>query len=410
MQVKDQAEVAEYPPDRVAEICRVDPGDVRAAARVLGRAQRLLSTVLQGFYQSHQATAAAVQVNNLNLIRGMLGRPGCGILQMNGQPTAENTRECGANGDMAGFRNWSNDAHVTDLARHWNLDPLQIPHMAPPTHAMQIFRYAEQGSLRMLWVSATNPAVSMPELARIRRILSQKRLFLVVQDIFLSETAQLADVVLPAATWGEKTGCFTNADRTVHLSDKAVDPPGEARPDLDIFLDYARRMDFRDADGQPFPQWHDAESAFDAWAASTAGRPCDYTGLSHTKLRAAPSGIQWPCNTDHPDGTERLYADATFFSAPDQCEDYGRDLVTGAPLEGTEYRALNPRRQGHPQGRRVPAPARTAGHPIPPGADHRPDDLPLPHPHQDRTGPATAGGRTRRVGRMLRPPTHNEAG
>jgi anaerobic selenocysteine-containing dehydrogenase len=243
--------VAEYPPERVAEICRIDPGDLRAAARVLGRAQRLLSTVLQGFYQSHQATAAAVQVNNLNLVRGMLGRPGCGILQMNGQPTAENTRECGANGDMAGFRNWSNDAHVTDLARHWNLDPLQIPHMTPPTHAMQIFRYAEQGSIRMLWVSATNPAVSLPELARIRRILSQKRLFLVVQDIFLSETAQLADVVLPAATWGEKTGCFTNADRTVHLSDTAVDPPGQARPDLDIFLDYARRMEFRDADGQP---------------------------------------------------------------------------------------------------------------------------------------------------------------
>jgi anaerobic selenocysteine-containing dehydrogenase len=90
-------------------------------------------------------------------------------VNLNGQPTAENTRECGADGDMAGFRNWSNDAHVTDLARHWNLDPLQIPHMAPPTHAMQIFRYAEQGSIRMLWVSATNPAVSMPELARIRR-------------------------------------------------------------------------------------------------------------------------------------------------------------------------------------------------------------------------------------------------
>jgi anaerobic selenocysteine-containing dehydrogenase len=163
-----------------------------------------------------------------------------------------------------------------------------------------------------------------------------------VQDVFLSETAQLADVVLPAATWGEKTGCFTNADRTVHLSEKAVDPPGQARPDLDILLDYARRMNFRDADGQPFPQWHDAESAFAAWAASTAGRPCDYTGLSHAKLRAAPSGIQWPCNAEHPEGTERLYVDGVFWSAPDVCEDYGRDLVTGAPYEADQYRALNP--------------------------------------------------------------------
>ena len=334
--------VAGYTPERVGELCRLDPAQVREAARVLGEAQRLLSTVLQGFYQSHQASAASVQVNNLNLIRGMLGRPGCGILQMNGQPTAQNTRECGADGDMSGFRNWANDAHVADLARHWNLDPFQIPHMAPPTHLMQMIRYCEEGSIKMLWVSGTNPAVSLPELARIRSILSQERLFLVVQDIFLTETAQLADVVLPAATWGEKTGCFTNVDRTVHLSDKAVEPPGEARPDLDIFLDYARRMDFRDLDGQPFPQWHDAESAFAAWAASTEGRPCDYTGLSHERLRAAPSGIQWPCNAENPDGTERLYADGRFWSAPDYCESYGRDMVTGAPLSPTEYRALNP--------------------------------------------------------------------
>jgi anaerobic selenocysteine-containing dehydrogenase len=334
--------VAGYPPEEAARICRMDADEIRTAARVLGEAQRLLSTVLQGFYQSHQATAAAVQVNNLNLVRGMLGRPGCGVLQMNGQPTAQNTRECGADGDLPGFRNWNNEAHVSELARHWNLDPLQIPHMTPPTHAMQMFRYAEEGSIRMLWVSATNPAVSLPELSRIRSILSQERLFLVVQDIFLSETAQLADVVLPAATWAEKTGCFTNADRTVHLSEKAVDPPDEARPDLDILLDYARRMDFRDKGGQPFPQWHDAESAFAAWAASTEGRPCDYTGLSYAKLRAAPSGIQWPCNTEHPDGTERLYVNGKFWSAPEYCESYGRDMVTGAPLEETEYRALNP--------------------------------------------------------------------
>lgn len=84
------------------------------------------------------------------------------------------------------------------------------------------------------------------------------------------------------------------------------------------------------------------ESAFDAWAASTEGRPCDYTGLSHARLRTAPSGIQWPCNAGRPDGTERLYVDGRFWSAPDYCESYGRDMVTGAPLSPTEYRALNP--------------------------------------------------------------------
>ncbi|MDQ3989595.1 MAG: molybdopterin-dependent oxidoreductase [Actinomycetota bacterium] len=333
--------VRDYPPERVAEICGVPAGQIREAARILGTAERLLSTVLQGFYQSHQATAAAVQVNNVNIIRGMLGKPGCGILQMNGQPTAQNTRECGADGDLAGFRNWDNDEHVAELARIWNVDQMQIPHYAPPTHLMQMMRYVEQGTIRLLWVSGTNPAVSLPELARIRSLLSQERLFLVVQDIFRTETAELADVVLPAATWGEKTGTFTNVDRTVHLSDKAVEPPGEARPDLDIFLDYARRMGFRDKDGQPLPQWNDPESAFEAWKECSAGRPCDYTGISYDKLRGG-SGIQWPCDAEHPEGTERIYVDGRFWSAPDYCESYGKDLVTGAPLEETEYRAMNP--------------------------------------------------------------------
>ena len=108
-------------------------------------------------------------------LRGMIGKPGCGILQMNGQPTAQNTRETGCNGDLPAFRNWQNEKHVAELAALWNVEPLQIPHWGPPTHAMEIFRYAEQGSIEFLWVSGTNPAVSLPELHRIRSILSQRR-------------------------------------------------------------------------------------------------------------------------------------------------------------------------------------------------------------------------------------------
>jgi anaerobic selenocysteine-containing dehydrogenase len=282
-----------------------------------------------------------VQVNNLVLVRGQLGRPGCGVLQMNGQPTAQNTRECGANGDLPGFRNWENSDHIDQLAEIWNVDKLQIPHYGPPTHAMQIYRYAEQGSIKFLWITGTNPAVSLPELHRIRNILEREDLFVVVQDLFLTETAMLADVVLPAATWGEKTGVFTNADRTVHLSEKAVDPPGEARPDLDIFLDYAARMGFEDKDGDPLVHWTDAESGFEAWKRASAGRPCDYSGMSYDLLRG-PSGIQWPCIADAPNGTERLYVDGAFRASPEDCESYGRDLTTGASVEEAEYRALNP--------------------------------------------------------------------
>src|SRR5215208_6728538 len=333
--------VADCTPEWAASICGISADGIREAARIIGNAERLLSTTLQGFYQSHQATAAACQINHVHLLRGMLGKPGCGVLQMNGQPTTQNTRETGANGDLPAFRNWDNVDHIQQLTDLWNVDRMKIPHWAPPTHAMQIFRYAEQGSINFLWISATNPAVSLPELSRIREILSKEDLFLVVQDLFLTETARFADVVLPAATWGEKTGTFTNTDRTVHLSEAAVEPPGEAKHDLDIFLEYAKRMDFRDKDGAPLIKWEHPEEAFEAWKECTSGRPCDYTGLTYEKLRSG-SGIQWPCNEEHPEGTERLYTDHAFPTGPDICEDYGHELVSGATFTQTEFKALNP--------------------------------------------------------------------
>ncbi|MFP5260410.1 MAG: molybdopterin oxidoreductase family protein [Blastocatellia bacterium] len=333
--------VSLYTPERVEEITGILPKQLRAAARVLGNAERLFSTVLQGFYQSNQATAASVQVNNLNLIRGMIGKPGCGLLQMNGQPTSENTRETGCDGEFPAFRNWHNPDHLYDLAERWNVDPSTIPHWHLPNHAMEIFRHAELGSIKFLWIICTNPAVSLPELHRIRKILSQESLFVVVQDAFLTETAELADVVLPAAMWGEKTGTFTNADRTVHISHKAIEPPGDARSDLDIFLDYSARMGFRDRDGQPLIKWSDAEGAFEHWKECSKGWPCDYSGMSYAKLSKG-SGIQWPCNKEHPRGAERLYTDHIFPTAADRCETYGHDIETGAARTPQEYEAHDP--------------------------------------------------------------------
>jgi anaerobic selenocysteine-containing dehydrogenase len=334
--------VSEYPPERVRDITGIPAARLKAAAKLISEAPTLVSTVLQGVYQSHQASAAACQVNNLNLIRGMIGRPGCGVLQMNGQPTAQNTRECGCDGEFPGFRNWQNPDHVKDLARRWNVDPETIPHWHEPAHAMEIFHHAETGSVKFLWIIGTNPAVSLPELSRIRDILTKDDLFVIVQDAFMTETARMADVVLPAAIWGEKTGTFTNSDRTVHISHRAIDPPGEARSDLDIFLDFALRMDFRDKDGNRLVKWHDPEGAFEHWKMCSKGWPCDYSGLSYAKLSGA-SGIQYPCNEDHPDGTPRLYTDFRFQTAADTCETFGHDLETGAARTPDEYRANDPK-------------------------------------------------------------------
>jgi ferredoxin-nitrate reductase len=205
---------------------------------------------------------------------------------------------------------------------------------------MQIFHLAESGSIRFLWIIATNPAVSLPELGRIRNILEKEDLFVVVSDAFLTETAALADVVLPAAIWSEKTGCATNVDRTVHLAEKVIDPPGEARSDLEMFIDYGRRMDFRDKDGAPLVKWTDSAGAFESWKACSQGRPCDYSAMTHERLHAGP--IQWPCNERYPEGRERLYEDGVFNTSASFCETYGHDLATGAAITAEEYASRDP--------------------------------------------------------------------
>lgn len=333
--------VEKWTPELVQQVTAVPAAQLIEAAQLLASTRTLVSTALQGVFQSWQATAAAVQINNVHLIRGMIGKEGCGMFQMNGQPTAQNTRECGANGELPAFFNWHNENHVKQLASIWNVESSVIPHWGPPTPIMQIMRYAELGSIKMLWIAGTNPAVSLPELARVRNILKKEDLFVVVQDAFMNETASLADVILPTALWGEKTGCFTNADRTVHISHKAVDPPGEAKPDFDIFIDYANRMNFRDKDGQPLIKWSTPEQAFEAWKRCTKGRLCDYSGMSYEKLSKG-SGIQWPCNDQYPEGKERLYTDGIFKTAYDQCEGFTHDLTTGGEISPEEYKRNDP--------------------------------------------------------------------
>lgn len=333
--------VKDYPPDVVSKITGISEADIVKAADILGKTPSLLSTCLQGVYQSNQATASACQVNNINLLLGHIGKEGSGIFQMNGQPTAQNNREAGCDGEFPAFRNFGNKNHMQELADLWNIEYARLPHWNQPTHVQNILTYINSGLMEMLWVSGTNPLVSLPDLPKARSILTKDSLFLVVQDIFPTETSAVADVVLPAAAWGEKTGCFTNVDRTVHISHKAVEPPGEARSDLDIFVDFAKRMEFKGKDGSPLFNFETPEETFEAWKKVSKGRPCDYTGMTYEKLSQG-SGIQWPCNDEYPDGCERLFTDGKFFTDTEYCESFGHDLETGAPLTKAQYDTLNP--------------------------------------------------------------------
>jgi ferredoxin-nitrate reductase len=333
--------VKKYSPEYVSEITKVPVHLILQAAEILGKTKSLLSTALQGVYQSNQATASACAVNNINLLGGHFGRPGSGVYQMNGQPTAQNNRETGCDGEFPAFRNYENPNHMKDLANIWNIDYNKLPHWNQPTHIENMLSFIQAGSIEMFWISGTNPLVSLPNLPRVRELLTKKELFVIAQDCFMNETVAIADVVLPAAMWGEKTGCFTNVDRTVHLSHKAIEPPGEAKSDLEIFLDYGRRMGFKDKNGGPLMPFKTSEEVFEAWKKMSKGRPCDYSAMTYEKLTGG-SGIQWPCTEQYPYGKERLFDDGVFFTDTEYCESFGHDLETGAPYTKAEYNALNP--------------------------------------------------------------------
>jgi ferredoxin-nitrate reductase len=270
-------------------------------------------------------------------------------------------REAGADGSHPAYRNPHNPKHMKELCELWNLD-FDSFHPEVPKDILTMLEVAERGEIGFLWVIGTNPLVSMPDQNRTRKIL--EKLFVVVQDPFTdTETVATADIYFPAAMWGEKTGCVTNAERNVNLLLKAVDPPGQARSDLDIFLEVANRLGFKDRAGQPLIQFADSRQAFDEWRRVSKGRPCDYSGMTY-ELILEHGAIRWPCNELHPTGTERLYEDLKFWTGIDECETYGADFLTGNKLTRSDYERIDP------HGKAFLRPARWRLQPNPPSEDY----------------------------------------
>jgi predicted molibdopterin-dependent oxidoreductase YjgC len=296
--------------------------------------------VLQGFYQSVEATAAASLVNSVHLLLGAIGKPGAGPLQMAGQPSAMSNREAGANGSYPGYRNPHCEVQMHELCEHWRLDFGNF-HPEVPKDILTMMEMAERGEIEFMWVIGTNPLVSLPDQNRTEKIL--RKLFLVVQDPFIdTETVEMADIYFPTAMWGEKTGCATNADRSVNLLLKAVEPPGDARSDLDIVVEIAKRIGFKDRNGAPLISFKEPKDAFEEWRQVSKGRPCDYSGMSYD-LILEMGAVRWPCNDSHPRGTERLYEDLKFWTGIDECESYGADFLTGNKATRTDYQHIDPK-------------------------------------------------------------------
>jgi predicted molibdopterin-dependent oxidoreductase YjgC len=219
------------------------------------------------------------------------------------------TREAGFTASMPGYRAYDDPAHRAELADLWGISPARLPAARGRAYP-DIVNAVVSGRINGLWIIATNPAVSYPNRATLEHALRTLDL-LVVQDGFSTPTTALADVVLPAAIWGEKEGTYTNSERRVSRVRAAVAPPGSARPDFDIFLSVASRWGCRD---ELFGGWSSPRDAFDEWRRVSAGRPCDYSGITWERIDAA-GGVQWPAPASGEvplAGTPRLYTDLRF--------------------------------------------------------------------------------------------------
>ena len=284
-----------------------------------------------GVNQSHEATRTAQAIINLALMTGNIGRPGTGANSITGQCNAMGSRLFGNATSLLGGYDTANAAHRAHVAATLGLDAALIPDRSGYAYD-QILDAIERGEIRGLWVIATNTAHSWINQSRARDLLA-KLDFLVVQDMYATtETAQLADLVLPAAGWGEKDGILINSERRLGVVKKVSRAPGKALSDFAIFQLVATAWGC----GDLFRDWRSPEAAFHILKRLSAGRPCDFTGIRDYAHLSAAGGIQWPftasdaaaevggptssatplsaLNAQLPEQQRRLFADGKFFT------------------------------------------------------------------------------------------------
>jgi ferredoxin-nitrate reductase len=309
-----------YTPEFVARRCEIDINDLELAAKYWAESSRVLSIWSMGVNQSTQGTAKVQCIINLHLLTAQIGKAGSGPFSLTGQPNAMGGREAGGLAHLLpGYRFVANPQHRAELETFWGLPAGQISNQVGRT-AWDIIRGLETDEVDFLWIAATNPVVSFPDLVRTKAALKRSP-FTVYQDAYYPvETSAFAHIMLPATQWSEKTGTMTNSERCVTLCQAFQPPLGEARDDWSIFAEVGRRLGF--ADKFNFQSSADVHSEF---VQITRDRPCDMTGISHVKL-AELGVMQWQASDQHPEQDQvhnkRLYTDLQFHT-PDRKARFG---------------------------------------------------------------------------------------
>jgi ferredoxin-nitrate reductase len=278
---------------------------IRALADRLARSRALLTFYCQGLNQSTVGMWKNNSIINLHLLTGQIGKPGAGPFSLTGQPNAMGGRETGLLAQaLPGYRFSAEPRDRADVEAYWKRRAGTVS-TRPGLTAVEMSRALEAGRLKAIWIAATNPTVSLPDLHQVRRALSGAELVVVQDPYHPTETTQFADVLLPVAQWGEKTGTMTSSERLVSFSEQVLKPPGVALPDWQILARFGEAMGFSGF------QFEDSGAVWNEFIGLTAGRPCDMAGMTSERLRRARH-LRWPCpSVDHP-GTERLYLDRKF--------------------------------------------------------------------------------------------------
>ncbi|QTS84405.1 molybdopterin-dependent oxidoreductase [Ectopseudomonas khazarica] len=302
--------VHDYPPARVAELCQISRDDLLTCARWIGQSPSFLSLWCMGLNQSSAGSAKNSALINLHLATGQIGKTGAGPFSLTGQPNAMGGRETGSLSNLLpGHRDAANPEHRAEVAAYWGIEQLPSTAGLP---AIELFDALHAGRIKALWIACTNPAQSLPNQRRVHEALAACP-FVVVQEAFRhTETCEHADLLLPAASWGEKEGTVTNSERRVSHVRPAVPAPGQARADWSITCDFARRLEKRLHPERPsLFDFSSAEALFEEYKSLTRGRDLDLSGLSYARLdELGPQ--QWPFPPGADQGTMRLYTDGRF--------------------------------------------------------------------------------------------------
>ncbi len=299
--------VEQYPPERVARVCGLRPEAIIDAARMYGQAKAALTYTARGLEHQSKGVDNGVTAMNLALATGNFGRPGAGCGTLTGQGNGQGGREVGQKASqLPGCRDIEDPEDRAYICSVWGIDEKDLPHAGYPATLMIPAMLRKE--IRACFMVCTNAMVSLPDQHTVERALRGLDLF-VVTDFFLSETAELADIVLPGTVWAEDEGTTNNLEVRVIKSNRAVEPPGEAKRDWEIACELAKRLG-----KEQYFRFTSAREIFDELRLCTKGAKSDYWGITYEKI-AEQNGVFWPCpSEDHP-GTPRLYEER--FGFPD---------------------------------------------------------------------------------------------